>query len=137
MNTYNLFISHSWQHSDSYDRLVDLLRSRRYFRFRDYSVPRDDPIHGMNNDARLRASIRNQMGPCHVVVILAGMYASYSKWINIEIDLALNGFLHPKPIVAVEPWASQRTSVVVREAADRIVRWNTESVVRAIRDVAL
>ena len=91
----------------------------------------------MNNDVLLSAAIRNHMAPCHVVIILAGVYASYSKWINIEIDLALNGFLNPKPIIAVNPWASQRTSVVVSEAADRIVGWNTESVVRAIRDLAI
>jgi len=26
-----------------------------------------------------------------VVLILAGVYSTYSKWINIEIDLAKNG----------------------------------------------
>ena len=99
-------------------------------------MPSYDPIQAANNDIQLRAAIRNQMGPCHVVVVLAGVYASYSKWINIEIDLALNRFQRPKPIIAVEPWASQRTSVIVRQSADRIVGWNTESVVKAIRDLA-
>ena len=65
--------------------------------------PQDDPIHRAATDAQLRRAIRNQMAPCHVVLILAGVYASYSKWINIEIDLAEEGFQRPKPIIAIRP----------------------------------
>ena len=136
MKTYNLFISHSWNYTDAYDRLTNLLSERGYFAFRDYSVPRGDPIHGAGTDAQLRQAIRNQMTPCHVVLIMAGVYATYSKWINIEIDLALRGFANAKPIVAIRPWGNERISEPVRQAADRIVGWNTESVVGAIRDLA-
>lgn len=41
---YNLFISHSWTYSDAYDRLVDLLDNASYFSYRNYSVPKDNPI---------------------------------------------------------------------------------------------
>ncbi len=136
MRTFNLFISHSWTYGDAYDRLVNLLRARSYFQFRNYSVPQDDPIHNAGTDAQLREAIWRQMAPCSAVLILAGVYATYSKWINIEIDLAKNGFTGPKPIIAIRPWGSERTSVPVREAADREVGWNTESVVRAVREVA-
>ena len=136
MKTYNLFISHSWNYTGTYDRLTNLLSERGYFAFRDYSVPRDDPIHGAGTDAQLRQAIRDQMTPCHVVLILAGVYATYSKWINIEIDLALRGFTNAKPIVAIRPRGNERISEPVRQAADRIVGWNTESVVGAIRDLA-
>ena len=88
MNTYNLFISHSWKYSDRYDQLVALLEARSSFAFQNYSVPPDDPIHDADNDTQLRQEILNQMRPCHVILILAGVYATYSKWINIEIDLA-------------------------------------------------
>ena len=93
MKTYNLFISHSWRYGDQYDRLYSLLRARRYFAFKDYSVSHDDPIHDAATDAQLRRAIRDQMTPCHVVLILAGVYASYNKWIDIEIDLAKKGAL--------------------------------------------
>ena len=76
------------------------------------------------------------MAPCSVVLILAGVYATYSKWIEEEIDLAKHDFDAAKPIIAVEPWGSQRTSTRVKDAADTIVRWNTESIVRAIRELA-
>ena len=136
MRTHHLFISHSWAYSDAYGRLVGLLNRRPYFRFKDYSVPRDDPIHNARTVAALRAAIRQQMTPCGVVLILAGVYATYSKWIDEEIALAQHGFRLPKPIVAIRPWGNVRMSQTVQNAASRVVGWNTDSVVKAIRDVA-
>ena len=135
MKTYNLFISHSWTHSDKYDGLLDLLEDRSYFDFQDYSVPKDDPVHTKGSDTELSDAIRRKMQPCSVVLVLAGVYASYSKWIKKEITIAKTKFASPKPIIAVEYWGSERTSEVVKSNADEIVRWNTNSIVRAIREV--
>lgn len=136
MRTFNLFISHSWTYSDQYVRLVTLLENRGYFRFRNYSVPSDDPIHNAGTITELRQAIRRQMAPCGAVLILAGVYATYSRWINEEISLATKGFSVPKPIIAIRPRGSVRTSVPVTQAADRIVGWDTDSVVNAIRELA-
>ena len=132
-NTKNLFISHSWRYGDHYDRLIALLKQRSYFAFKDYSVPKDDPVHNAPNKAALKAAIKNHMQPCHVILIMAGVYSTHSKWINIEIDLAKNGFTSSKPILAIKPRGNTRISSRVRDAADEIVNWNTESVVGAIR----
>ena len=130
----NLFISHSWTYGDAYDRLCHLLNAAPYFRYSNYSVPQHDPIHNARNQHLLRAAIRRQMSPCHVVVIVAGLYATYSKWINIEIALAKRDF--NKPILAVRPWAAKRASSVVQDAADLVVGWNTNSIVQGIRDLS-
>lgn len=130
---YNLFISHSWNYSNTYDDLVRLLNNKPYFSYKNYSVPKNDPIHNASNDYQLKNAIRQQMRPASCVLILAGVYATYSKWINIEIELAkeLN-----KKIIAVEPWASKNTSIIVKNSADRIVGWNTDSIVNAIRELS-
>lgn len=128
--TYNLFISHSWNYSDAYDGLVNLLNAKPYFDYKNYSVPKNDPIHNAPYDYQLKAAIRNQMQPASCVLILAGVYSSYSKWINIEIQLAQE---MGKKIIAIEPWGAERTSIVVKNAADEIVKWNTDSIVSAIR----
>lgn len=133
MRTHNLFISHSWAYGDQYKRLVGLLRARRYFRFRNYSVPKDDPIHNAPTSPALRRAIKAKMNPCGVVLILAGVYATYSDWIDQEIELAQEGFRNRKPIIAIKPLGSQRISVPVQQAADRVVSWRTESIVQAIR----
>ena len=133
---YNLFISHSWSYSDNYEKLLALLEARGYFSYKDYSVPKDDPVHNANNDEELEAAIKAQMAPCSVVIILAGVYASYRKWILKEIDLAQSGFEAPKPILALEPFGSEKTSQTVKDAADKVVKWNTESIVSAIRELS-
>ena len=136
MRTHHLFVSHSWAYSNAYDKLVNLLNRPPYFRFKDYSVPREDPIHNAHTVAALRAAIRQQMAPCGVVLILAGVYATYSRWIDEEILLAQTGFQAPKPLIAIRPRGNLRLSKPVQEAADRVVGWNKDSIVTAIREVA-
>ena len=46
---YNLFISHSWTYSDAYENLTGLLDNANYFMYKNYSVPKNDPIHNANN----------------------------------------------------------------------------------------
>ena len=136
VNTFNLFISHSWTYSDAYDGLINLLDLRAYFYYRNYSVPKDDPLHTNGTDLQLYNAIKNKISPCSVILILAGVYSSYSKWIENEIYIAKNEFLSNKPIVAIEPWGSERTSIRVKEAAAITVGWNTDSIVSAIRALA-
>lgn len=133
-NTYNLFISHSWAYGDAYEKLISLLDSKGgYFPYKNYSVPKNDPIHNAPNQAMLRAAIERQIRPASVVLILAGVYSTYSKWINVEIEIAAQ---LGKPIIAIEPWGSEKTSKVVKDSAVKIVKWQTDSIVSAIREVA-
>ena len=136
MTFYNLFISHSWSYSKSYEGLVSLLNQADNFSYKNYSVPKYDPIHGARTDAELQEAIKEQMAPASVVIILAGVYATHSAWINKEIRLAKRGFATPKKIIAVEYWGSERTSQVVKNAADRVVKWNTASIVKAIKELS-
>lgn len=135
MKTYNIFISHSWAYKNAYENLVKLLNADSRFSYRNYSVPKDNPIHNAGSDRELLAAIRERMQFCDVVVILAGVYATYSKWILKEIALAHKGFTNPKPIIAVEPWGSEKTSKVVKEYANRIVGWNSSPLISAIREL--
>ena len=104
MTTYNLFISHSWAYGDAYDKLVNMLNAKPYFSYKNYSVPKDDPIHRTSSDWQLKNAIRDKIRPTSCVLILAGVYSTYSKWINIEIELAQE---MGKRIIAIEPWASE------------------------------
>lgn len=126
---YNLFISHSWKYNDHYEDLLNLLNNSD-LNFSDYSVPKNDPIHNAGNYFQLRQAIKNQISSASCVIILAGVYSTYSKWINIEIELAK---LLRKKIIAIEPFASERTSQKVKDTADIIVGWNTQSIVNAIK----
>lgn len=133
LKTRNLFISHSWSYGDAYDRLIDMLDEAPNFQYRNYSVPKDDPVHNAPNAQALYDAIMNQMVFCDVVVIMAGKYATFSTWIQREIQIAKQEY--DKPILAIRPWASEQVSTVVADAADKIVSWSTSSIVAGIREL--
>lgn len=131
LKRYNLFISHSWAYEDAYEKLVSFFNEHPNFHWANYSVPKNDPIHNAPNDKALFEAIRNQMPFVNCVVMMAGVYSTYSKWINHEITIAKT--VLNKPLIAVEPWASERTSRIVKDNADAIVKWQSASIVNAIR----
>lgn len=131
----HVFISHSWSYSGHYDTLASWIFGERWsvgqasLDFRNYSVPKDDPIENARNEQALRTAIYRQIALSHVVIIPTGMYTNYSTWIAKEID-GCRGY--KKPILAVNPWGQQRTSSVVGAAASRIVGWNKQPLINAI-----
>jgi hypothetical protein len=131
----HVFISHAWAYSTHYETLADWVFNQKWnsgpasLDFRDFSIPKTNPIHNAKNTAALQAAIFNQIARSHVVVIPTGMYASYSDWIQKEIDGA-KGYV--KPILAVNPWGQERTSGLVVENSDLHVGWNKKSVVDGI-----
>ena len=138
LHQVHVFVSHSWKYSEAYDKLADWIFSK-YFQFgqtkvdfRNYSVPKDDPIHNAANADELRAAIYRQIAMSHVVVIPTGMYTTYSKWIRQEI----NGANHyDKPILAVNPRGQEKTSGIVVENSKHHVGWNNASVVQGVWDL--
>jgi len=132
---YNLFISHSWTYPEAYEGLINLLKKDDKFSYKDYSVPKNDPVHNAKNDKELYNAIKNQMQCCCVILIMAGVYSTYSKWINKEINIAQKGFTLKKPIIAIEPWGSEKTSKVVKDSADKIVKWQSASIISAIKEL--
>lgn len=130
-----VFISHSWSYSDHYDTLASWIFEESWnvdgtpINFSDVSVPKDNPIHYAPNAEALKAAIFQRIQQAQVVVIPTGMYASHSNWIGKEIEGAK---LHLKSILAVNPWAQERKSSVVAQAAKQSVGWNKQSVVNGI-----
>ncbi len=134
MKTYHLFISHSWTYHDQYSNLVNLLKQANNFRYHNHSIPKKVPVLD-STDKQLSKVIHNKMQPCGIVIVLAGVYAEYSEWIDKEIKIAKSGFSKPKPILALRPCTNE-ISAKVRDHADQIVGWNTNSIVSAIRELA-
>ncbi len=50
--TYNLFISHSWTYGNAYENFCSLLNNDSNFSYRNYSVPKDDPVHDADREVR-------------------------------------------------------------------------------------
>jgi hypothetical protein len=130
--TYRLFISHSWTYGDAYDRMIQFFEEQG-LDYYNHSVPQNDPIHTNGTDKQLEAAIEAKIKGTSCIVILAGVYSSYSRWILKEIEIANR---YSKPIIAVEPWGAERTSTVVKQNAHRTVKWQGKSIVDAIKELA-
>lgn len=132
LHRYRVFISHAWRYNKSYYRLINRLRRTPNFLCANHSVPKHDPVDA-NNTRKLKEELRQQIRPVEVVIILGGMYVAYSNWIQFEIDYAQ--YLD-KSILGIKPWGAQRMPQAVQDAANKIVGWNTPTIVDAIRRLA-
>lgn len=130
--TYNLFISHSWDHLDDLENLRTLLEERGYFKVDFLEVTPENKFNS-DNVYYLHACVRPLIEKADVVIGLAGVYASYSEWMQWELDTAIENNI---PVLGVIPWGQEHVSRVIQERADDIVKWNTESIVQAIRNLA-
>lgn len=133
LHRYRLFISHAWRYHDDYDRIVRFLNGAPNFIYANYSVPGDKKFDDMSV-AALKDELRGQIRPVESVLILGGLYVSYSSWIQFEIDFAKE---LQKPIIGIRPWGVQRMPQAVTQAANIIVGWNTSSIVAAIRQYSI
>ena len=133
LRSYKLFVSHAWEYNDEYYRLVKMLNEAAYFTWRNLSVPQHDPILARDID-KLKAALRNQMRPANAFLILAGMYVAHSDWIEFEIDFSRR---IGRPVIGIRPWGNERVPVAVQNAAAELVGWNTDSIVRAVRQHSL
>lgn len=131
LHNYRLFLSHAWKYSESYLRAVKFLNEASNFSWTNYSVPEDRKFERMSSEA-LAEEIRGQVRPVQCVVVMAGMYAAHSDWIQFEIDFAKS---LKKPILGIVPWGAERTPVKVALAANKMVNWNSASIVSGIREI--
>ena len=137
LKNYDLFISHAWAYIEPYYKLISLLDAASNFKYRNYSVPKHDPLVDPGTpvgERTLTNQLDGQIKHVNCVLIIAGMYSAYKFWIQKEIDLAKS---YNKPIIGLTPFGQERTPIVVQEAAIEMVSWNTSSIVTAIRKHSL
>jgi len=127
--TYTIFISHSWAYIYDLNSLKRLLENRGYFNVQFEEATPDVPINS-ENAYYIRQRLKQKISNSDVVLGIAGIYASHSEWMAWELDKALE---LGKPIIGVVPRGAERVSTVVSSRANEVVRWNTDSIVEAIR----
>lgn len=129
---YKIFISHSWQYSDTLEALRDLINARSHFGATYEESTKDDPINSENANY-VKARLAQKIGNSDIVLALAGIYASHSSWMEWELDKAIDLGV---PIVGVIPRGQERISTIVSSRSLVDVRWSTESIIAAIRKYA-
>lgn len=129
LKTRTIFISHAWHRDEHYKFIVDCFNNADNFSWKDCSVPSHDNCDETSN-AGLKRCLTRQITPAQCVIIIAGMYAAYSEWIDYEIDEAVR---MGKVIIGVRPRGQERVPSKIQEAAAEMVNWNCASIVDAVR----
>lgn len=129
---YNVFVSHSWEHDEHYERIVGFLDEVPSLEWQNHSVPSTDPLP-VSTDSALRTELRNQMKTASVAVVSSGMYGAHSNWIPKELDLAEE---LDKPVIAIIPEGQSKVPTKIQEAADTQVGWRKASLVDALAEYA-
>ncbi len=131
---YSLFISHAWGHTAEYDGLVSLIRPDFEFSWKNLSVPKTNPIQTLLELRKpyryLVKQLDEAINKADCLLVLAGMYAAHSGWIQSEIEAAKEFGV---PIIAIRPFGSERLPEAATHAAVEEVGWNRKSVISAIR----
>ena len=113
-----------------YNTILTWLRNSN-IKLHDYSIPVKKALPPMGK-TMLRASITEKIHHASVVIILAGMYAAYSDWIDYEIDEAI---LLGKPILGIYPRGQEHAPKKITANANLMVRWNSNSVVKGFKQL--
>ncbi len=130
--TYSVFISHSWDHVDDLMNLRKLLEASGDFHVEFEEASPKEPINS-DNSAYIRRRLKERISNSDIVLGIAGMYASYSDWMEWELDTAI---AEEVPIVGVIPRGQKKISKVVTDRSVKDVHWNTKSIVEAIQEWA-
>lgn len=129
---YKIFISHSWKYPNDLKNLRNLLNQRGYFNVEFQEASQEEPINS-ENAAYIKQVLKNKILNSDVVLAISAIYASYSDWIEWEVITSFNNSI---PIIGVAPWGQERVSKTVTSYSTIDVRWNTESIVNAIKNHA-
>lgn len=128
---YHIFISHAWKYSNEYNTVVNWLneaQSEGRLTWKNYSVPQHDPLDA-NKTEKLKSALDAQIKPTSIVIIISGMYATYSTWIDYEINRSVS---YGKKIIGLRPWGQERIPSKIQSNATTMVGWNKASLINAI-----
>jgi hypothetical protein len=128
----NFFASHSWTHSRRRDGLHAVLQPWvRGIEFEDFSISRAHPLN-TDADPELARELRNIIVHMDALLIMAGMYANNSPWMQFEINMA---FAFNVPIIPILALGQQRVPrLPMRLATCQPVRWRGDSIREALLD---
>jgi len=126
---YKIFISHSWSYTEDLEALQKLLNNRGYFNVEFLEATKKIPINS-ENATYVKSVLKSKILKSDIILALAAIYASHSDWMIWELETAKANNI---PIVGIIPRGQERISSEVYSRSIVDVKWNTESIIEAIR----
>ena len=127
---YHIFISHHCKDQEELDKLKDLMK-RNGYNIKDSSIDESKQNQAKNKDY-IKSILRSRIDWAGAILVLVGSETHTRPWVNWEIEYAAG---QNKRIVGVYLWgqSSSRIPAALSGHGHALVRWNTESIVAAIR----
>ena len=94
----------------------------------------NNELAGCKWHKRSETKTRNRISISSCVIILSGIYAKYSRWIDYEIDIVIS---MGKPIIGLIPWGEKRIPLKILDNADVMIGWNSSPLIQTVRDHAI
>ena len=131
LKTRMIFISHAWTYNEDYWTIIKWFNEESNFSWKNCSVPSHDALPDKTSKG-LSAGMTRQISPAQGVILIGGMYAAHSDWIDYEINEAVR---MSKLIIGIRPWGQERVPLTMQNAATIMVGWNRASLIQAVRDL--
>lgn len=135
MISKNLFFSYYFKNSIEYTSIISKLEDRGYFSFKNSSL---DEENSAKTTSQIKNDINAKIDWAGTVVVLIGPGTYTRSWVNYEIDYAEQ---KGKRVVGVYLYGQSSSKIPssLRALKDSdykelaLVRWNSDSIVDAIR----
>ncbi len=128
VNPIRLFVSHSWEENEDYNRVFEYLEASGTFYYQNTGQPQAKrPIDKESQ----REDLRRQIAPCEVVVIVPAAYKRAPELVAFQMNFAKAA---DRPIVAMENFGStEALPRAIKDLADEVCGWNERDLIDALR----
>jgi len=127
-NPIRLFVAHSWEENEDYNRVFEYLEASGTFYYQ--STSRPDIKRPLDKESQ-REDLRRQIAPCEVVVIVASAYKWAQELVTFQMNFAKAA---DRPIVAMENFGStEELPKAIKQLADEVCAWNERDLIDVLR----
>ena len=129
LKTYQLFITRVAETDEEYERFVGRLDDAYDFNYENHS---DNVLSGKSDKEELKNTLKDTINGVEMVIILAGLYPTYSNmiWAVIELSHELK-----KPVLLIRPYGMEDVPAELEEASNGVIGWSASCIAGAIKGV--
>ncbi|MDX1737118.1 MAG: TIR domain-containing protein [Alphaproteobacteria bacterium] len=133
-----IYMSHAWSGFEYTDTVESWIFGQTWtiekkaIEFRNYHIPSNHEIHGIEDDNLLKRGIAQMIKQTHLVFLPIESPDQYTRWVSREILIARS---LGKPILVLNPSAEQNLNTLAKKAATRQVLWDQGALITAIWDM--
>jgi hypothetical protein len=129
LKTYQLFITRVAETGEEYERFIGRLEDAHDFNYENHS---DNVLSGKSNKEELKNALKDTISDVEMVIILAGLYPTYSNmiWAVIELSHELK-----KPVLLIRPYGMEDVPAELENASKGVIGWSASCIAGAIKGI--